>query len=79
MDFVLYADADPTVAPDAAEIGREATAWLFSDVGEEVDEEGRYAFCYLCELMGLETSFVRRLVLTLDSSEYRKVIRRTEV
>lgn len=79
QDYVLYRDIRPSEDPEKAEIGAEAAAWLFDDLGEVENEEGRYTFCYICGVMDLEMSYVRHIVRTLDVDEYRKVLRRNKV
>jgi hypothetical protein len=78
-DFVLYADVDEDDNPEANALGCDAASWIFTDSGEDENERGRYTFCYICNVMELEASYVRRIILNLDPGSYRRVIRRNEV
>jgi hypothetical protein len=56
------AERDLAIATDAA-------GWLFWDGEEEVDEEGRYTFRYICSELDLEPADVRRRALSMTRKD----------
>ena len=72
-DFVLYRHYSPTDNPESYEIAVDAAGWLFWDGEEEVDDEGRYTFHYICDLLGMDPRRVREHVLNLSREDIQRL------
>jgi hypothetical protein len=60
------AERDLATAEDAA-------GWLFWDGEEEVDEQGRYTFRYICTMLDLNPAEVRARALSMTREEVQKL------
>jgi hypothetical protein len=75
-DFVLYRalDADDS-REDAKRLAwaEAAAEWLFWDGVETSDEEGRYTFMYICEVLGIEPAHFREQVMKLTREDIQRL------
>lgn len=70
-DFALYRDLpedDPMY-----EHAVDAAGWLFWDGEEEVDDDGRMTFRYICEIIGVEPAHIRHRALKLNREDIRRL------
>lgn len=51
------------------EIATDAAGWLFWDGEEEIDEEGRYTFKYICSMLDLDPTEVRQRALSMTRED----------
>jgi hypothetical protein len=72
-DFVLYRDADPIAKPDSYALAADAAGWIFWEGEEEVDEQGRYTFRHICEILELDVSKVRRTLVGMTRDDLRRL------
>jgi hypothetical protein len=72
-DFVLYRHVDPETNPDGYDLAVDAAGWLFWDGEEEVDDEGRYSFQYICSLFEMDPHRVRKHVLGLSQKDIQRL------
>jgi hypothetical protein len=72
-DFVLYRNADPEEQKDRYGLALDAAGWIFWDGEEEIDDEGRYSFLFICNYLGLDAKRVRKVVLQLRRQDIRKL------
>lgn len=70
-DFALYREL-PKKDP-MHQFAVEAAGWLFWDGEEEHDEEGRWSFRYICEIIGVEPQHIRRRALALSREDIRRL------
>jgi len=80
-DFVLYQDEKPKShknredrkkSEERLAVSEEAGDWLFWD-GEERDEEGRYSFIEICEMLDLDPSSVRKRVIAMSREDIQRL------
>ena len=72
-DFVLYREVDPKKDKERYGLATDAAGWLFWDGEEEVDDEGRYTFYYICSALDLDHKRVREGVLELTRADIQKL------
>jgi len=72
-DFVLYRDANPKCDKDKYNMACDAAGWIFWEGEEDLDDEGRYSFAYICGELGLHPTQVRAGVLRLKRSDIQKL------
>lgn len=75
-DFVLYRDVN---AKDSKEDAKKAAwaetaaEWLFWDGAETSDDEGRYTFMYICEVLNIDPRRFRDQVLKLTREDIQRL------
>lgn len=81
-DFVLYKDETPKShkhpedkkkSQERLSLAEDAAGWLFWDGEETCDEQGRYTFKYICEILDLEPSRVRKRALAMTRDEIQRL------
>ena len=72
LDFALYRDAAPEDDPLRANLAADAAGWLFFDGLESVDEDGRYTFLHICQLLGLDAKQIRDQALALTRDDLQR-------
>lgn len=72
-DFVLYRDEDPKKSHDRYQLAEDAAGWLWWDGEEEIDEEGRYTFRFICETLDLDPKAVRKYALSLTREDIQRL------
>lgn len=72
-DFVLYRNVDPEEDRDRYELATDAAGWLFWDGEEELDDEGRYTFRFICSVLDLDATGVREHILGLSRQDIQRL------
>lgn len=72
LDFALWKDADPVEEELHYKLACDAAGWLFFDGTENVDEEGRYTFLYICSLLEMDAQEIREHALTLTRKDLQR-------
>ncbi len=54
------------------ELAVDAAGWLFWDGTESTDEEGRYTFLYVCNLLGMNAKEIRDQALALTREDLHR-------
>jgi hypothetical protein len=72
LDFALYRDAKPADDMLRHNLAADAAGWLFFDGTESMDEEGRYTFLHICQLLGLDAKQIRDQALALTREDLQR-------
>ena len=73
LDFAVYRHADPSERPAEYALAEDAAGWLFWDGTETVDDEGKYTFLYICQLLELDARAIRQCALKLQRDEVQRL------
>ncbi len=77
LDFALYRefveDFDDADERDLrARLAVDAAGWIFWDGEEVCDEEGRYTFRHICQLLGMDHKLIRTQALELTREDLKR-------
>lgn len=73
-DFAQYKDPES----NNHDLHVDAAGWLFWDGQEQIDEEGRMTFHYVCEVLNLDPQTVRKGAKILTRDRIRRISQRIE-
>ncbi len=68
-DFVLYREYVDTSNKELSKLAEDAAGWIFFDGEEQLDEEGRMSFLYVCTQLDVDPVSLREQVMGLKRED----------